>query len=314
MFVALTMIADYAQTAAMGLVDVIWAPMFEGGLSAATSLKPLSYAFAWFGASAATARVVFGVALLSSLCLGVGLFSRTSALVAMLASAQLGDIMPDGDRGIDILLRNVLIVLSLSPAGATWSLDARRRCGSFSAPPGLLAPAWPRYLLIAQLVVMYFSAGVQKVSSPWSSSGGYSALYYLLNHPHYASFDFRWVGRVYPLTQFGTFMTLFFEQSAPLVPLALYYRHTRGRPGQLRRLFNGSHFFVVWAAVGAAFHLLLAITLNLGIFPWGVLALYPAFFSPRELFAFVARVRRWFGPRGAAPAKPEGPEPSSASP
>ncbi|HEU4403680.1 MAG TPA: HTTM domain-containing protein [Polyangiaceae bacterium] len=311
-FVAATIAADYAQVAALGLVGVLWAPAAEGGLSAARPGAPLCQAFAWFGPSAATARAVFGVALASALCLGVGLFSRASALVLLLASAQLGHILPDGDRGIDTLLRNALVVLCLSPAGETWSVDARRRRGAWSAPAGLLAPAWPRYLLVAQLVVLYFSAGAQKLSSPWSAAGGYSALYYLLNHPHYATFDFRWTGRVYPLTQFGTFMTLLFEQSAPLVPLALYYRATRERPGRLRRLFNRSRFFAAWVFTGAAFHLLLAVTMNLGIFPWGVLALYPALFAPREIMAFLSRARRPLGPRARADAGgPAGPAAST---
>jgi vitamin K-dependent gamma-carboxylase-like protein len=307
-FVAATILADYAHLAALGLVDVLWSPTSAGGLSAASADEPLCQAFAWFGASTATARAVFGVACASALCLGVGLFTRTSALALTLASAQLGMILPEGDRGIDMLLRNVLVVLCFSRAGGTWSIEARRRHGAWAAPPSARAPAWPRYLLVAQLVILYFSAGVQKLSSPWSASGGYSALYYLLNHPHYASFDFRWTGRVYPLTQLGTFMTLLFEQSAPLVPLALYYRHTPGRPGRLRRLFNRSHFFAAWAAVGVSFHLLLALTMNLGIFPWGVLSIYPALFTPAEIDAFLsraggalgARARAAFGPKARA--------------
>jgi Vitamin K-dependent gamma-carboxylase len=290
--VAAVIAADCAHLAALGLAGVLWAPAAEGGLSDASADAPLCLVFAWFGASAATARALFGVAFAAALCLGVGLFARTSALVLLLASAQLSMILPDADRGIDILLRNALVLLCFSAAGETWSLDARRRSGRWSGPPGLRAPAWPRYLLVVQLAVLYFSAGVQKLSSPWSASDGYSALYYLLNTPHYATFDFHWTGLVYPLTQLGTFTTLLFEQTAPLMPLALYFRHTRGRPGRLRALFLRAHFFEVWVATGIVFHVLLALTMNLGIFPWGVLALYPAMLSPGEITALFARARR----------------------
>ncbi len=48
----------------------------------------------------------------------------------------------------------------------------------------------------------------------------------------------------------------------------------------------------VYVAVGIAFHLMLALTLKLGIFPFAMLACFPAFFRPQELERAVARLRR----------------------
>ena len=49
-------------------------------------------------------------------------------------------------------------------------------------------------------------------------------------------------------------------------------------------------------AVGAILHVGIAVTMQLGIFPWAMLALYPAFFHPDELQglrdAVTARLRR----------------------
>ena len=48
----------------------------------------------------------------------------------------------------------------------------------------------------------------------------------------------------------------------------------------------------LWLTVGVTFHLALALTLRLGIFPFGVLALYPVFFHPDDLLSFARAGRR----------------------
>ena len=94
-----------------------------------------------------------------------------------------------------------------------------------------------------------------------------------------------------------------FEWGAPALLLFHYWYVTRGREGRLRRWSNRLHLRFVYVALGASFHLGIAFTLRLGIFPFGVLALYPAFFHPDELVA----AWRWLrarGGRGRAPALP----------
>jgi hypothetical protein len=64
--------------------------------------------------------------------------------------------------------------------------------------------------------------------------------------------------------------------------LAYWYRNTPDRPGRLRAWFNRVNFLHVYLLVGAIFHLGTHLSLQLGIFPFAVLALYPAAFRPDE--------------------------------
>ena len=72
----------------------------------------------------------------------------------------------------------------------------------------------------------------------------------------------------------------------PLVLLWIHYRNTPDRPGRLRAFANRWHLDLVWIGTGALFHILLAATMELGIFPWGMLALYPAWLRPEVLERF----------------------------
>lgn len=285
--VPLVMLYDLCEAAARGLVVPLWAPIEEGGIGPASYAEPLCVFYEWFGASASGAWTLFALACASALTLGLGWFTRTSALVLLFSYAQLGQLSPDADRGIDTLLRNVLLVLAVSGAGATLSVDARRATGSFVRDRLVLA--FPRYLIIAQLVLLYFFAGILKQSANWSYEGGYAALFLILHKPHFATvlFPHTWLVRCYPLMQAGTFATVVWERTALLLPALLYVRATAERPGRLRHLVNRLHLLEIWVATGVFFHLALAALLALGMFPWGCLALYPALAAP-------ATWRRWY--------------------
>ena len=56
-------------------------------------------------------------------------------------------------------------------------------------------------------------------------------------------------------------------------------------------MFNRLPVRGVYVLVGIAFHLSLAVVLRLGIFPFAMLACFPAFFHPRELETGLARLR-----------------------
>ena len=285
--VPLVMLYDLAEAAVRGLVVALWAPIEEGGIGPASYADPLCAFYAWFGASAAGAWTLFALAFTAAITLVFGLFTRTSALVLLFSYAQLGQLSPDADRGIDTLLRNVLVLLALSGAGATLSLDARRATGRFVNDRLILA--FPRYLIIVQLVLLYFFAGVLKQSANWSYEGGYAALFLILHKPHFASilFPHAWLVRAYPLIQAGTLATVVWERAALLLPALLYWRATADRPGRIRRFANRLHLLELWIATGVFFHLALAVLLALGMFPWGCLALYPALAAPRTW-------RRWY--------------------
>jgi hypothetical protein len=285
--VALVVASDLLQVARLGLVNALMAPIEDGGIGPASHAEPTVALYGWLGASPISAGVLFGLTLGAALALGVGFHSRISALLLMLLSAQLSQLCPAGDRGIDVLLRNVLCLLACSGAGATWSIDALREHGGFA--PRVLVAAWPRYLLIAQLVLLYFWAGALKQGSAWTSLGGYSAMFQVLHQPHYTRFALPHAALVasYPLLQAATCATVWFERAAPVIPMLLWLRATRERGGWLRSIVLRAHLFELWVCTGLFFHLSLALLMELGIFPWGCLALYPAWLRPDTLRSLV---------------------------
>ena len=222
----------------------------------------------------------------------MGCCTRAAALIHVCLLVQAALINGSGDRAIDRLIRIVLLILVLSPAGKVWSLDAKWRTGSFRGELAS-APAWPRYLILGQLVVMYCGAGLAKGGTSWYPWGGYRALYLTLQDPILATADFGWLAQpvAYLATRVATAVTHLWELAAPLVLVAAYHRRRPARGAPLQRLFQRLPVRNLYVAVGILFHLTLAATLRLGIFPFAMLACFPAFFRPDEL----AQLGRWLG-------------------
>ena len=235
--VGLCVLGDLVDVARLGLVDTIWEPL------------------------------PFWIAFAAAIAFTLGLLTRVAGVVLVLALAKLASLWPDGDRGIDAVFRVTICVLVLSSCHARWSIDAwfRRKLGR---PFPDEVPAWPRYLLFAQLVWIYFSSAHNKMEPEWTPVGGFAALGNVLSDPHYARFSSGWVASAWPLANVATFVTMAFEWSAPLLLL----------PGRDR-----FHFRRIWIAVGVGFHVGIAIFLRLGVFPYGMLALYPVLLPPDEL-------------------------------
>jgi len=286
---ALVVLVDLASVAKVGAQTWLWAAAEAGGISVwdAAASPPF---YRVFSANAGSAQLLWGGLALSMACVGVGCCTRTAALVHVCLSAQAALINGPGDRAIDRLIRIVLLILVLSPAGKVWSLDAKWATGSFRGSPAN-APAWPRYLILVQLVVMYCSAGLAKGGTAWYPWGGYRALYLTLQDPILAAADFRWLAQPVPYlaTRLATAVTHLWELAAPLVLVAAYHRRRPDRGAVVPRLLQRLPVRNAYVAVGVLFHLTLAATLRLGIFPFAMLACFPAFFRPDEL----AQLRLW---------------------
>jgi hypothetical protein len=282
--VALVLLGDLLQVWRLGLVVPLFAGTDHEGLVAARDAAWI----VWVGGTPLAAHLLHGGLVLSAILLALGVAARLSALALLLLWAQWAWMLPEADRAIDVLLRNVLAILAFSAAGEVWSVDAWIRTGSWSGT-GELRPAWPRYLIVLQIVVMYFTAGVQKYAQHWWPWGDFSALYVILHDWSYAAADFDWV-RQQPFwfgAQASTAITLAWQWSYPVV-LVHYFGVGEPGPGlvgRVRRGFARWRLHWVWIALGAVFHLLIAATMELGIFPWGMLATYPVFLHPDELRA-----------------------------
>jgi len=300
--VAIVLLYDYAVVWRLDLIEALWAMPPDGYATGGDG----RWAARWLGTDAGSAVALWSISMIALVAVATGTLTRVACVVVALVSAQLSHRAPDADRGIDDLIRIVLLVLALSRSHAVWSVDAwvLRRLGR---PMPAEIPAWPRYLLFAQLIWVYFSGGHNKTGGEWGPAGGFTALANTLADPHFARFDPGWVGPLYPLTRVATAATIAFELGAPLMLLWTYHAATADRPGRLRRWCNRLRLRWIWIGLGVAFHLGIALTMRLGIFPAGVLALYPVLLLPDE----IERLRRRLGGRAAGAARDPGaaPEP-----
>jgi len=285
-FVAVALLGDFVQLARLGLVDALWARPPDG--------------FAWWSGGWADAlglgaHGLYALAVGALACIAIGLCTRPACAVFVLVSAQLAARQPD--EGIDVLLRIAIAILALSRCNARWSVDAwLARVRGRPMPADV--PAWPRYLLLLQLVWVYFSAATNKSGAEWGPHGGFAALGNALADPHTSRFTGAWIATIDPLLRAATLATVVFEFTAPLYLLFLYYAETRERAGRLRAWCNRLRLRWCWLALGLGFHLGIAVFLRLGLFPWGMLALYPVLLLPSDW-------SRFRGPGGGTRPRPE---------
>jgi hypothetical protein len=239
----LAILADLLQVGCLGLVQTLFRPSQAGGLSVvqddANVLVALSAS--WGGPVA----YVVTLACLSLAMVGIG--TRPALVIGLLAYAQLGHLYPPGDRAIDRLLRSALLVVVLSGAHRRFSLTGTRADR---------VPAWPADTIRLLLVLVYLSAGISKLQQQpgWLAWGGTPVLYRVMGDPMGAHVDPVAALPFWPLLRFLGWGTIALEVSAPLV-------FTRFAP--------------YWAVAGASMHLGIALTMDLGMFSWGMLALYP---------------------------------------
>jgi len=224
------------------------------------------------GATPQNVWSALGVTLAAGGLLVLGLGGRFPALVALLGHMALVGLDPDAGGSYDTLISNALWLLVLADSTATLSLDCWLRNRRFTSAATI--PAWPRWLALYQLVLMYASTGLQKVSDTWVPFGPLSAVYYVMQQPTWQRFDLSWLADVYPLTRLATLLVWCFEVSSPLLLLAIWLeRSSTGRLGAaLRRL----PYRRIWAGFGLTFHMGIALTLVLGPFPYVAMAFYLA--------------------------------------
>lgn len=147
-------------------------------------------------------------------------------------------------------------------AGEGWTGDA--------AGP-VLNEAWTVRMIQLQIAVVYLVSGFWKVVAPPWMDG--TALVYALGNPAFSRFglpDWAWVR---PLFVAATLAVAWWEF---LFPLLVVGRRTR----------------VPALAFGVALHLGILVFMYIGVFPWAMLACYPAFLTGDEARRLLDRVRR----------------------
>ena len=219
---AFVLLCDYLWVWKIGAIDPLWSPFPDGFAT--------TYA-GWADSLGLTAFGLWAIAAVALVLVLVGAATRVACVVFVVVSAQQSAISPESESAIDMLMRIVFVILALSRCNARWSVDAwlARR---ISRPMPTLVPAWPRYLLLLQVVWMYFSGGQNKSSHDWGPLGGFTALGNALLDPHNGRLDPDVIFAVYPLTRVATALTMVFELTALLNLLWLYYAATREQIGR----------------------------------------------------------------------------------
>lgn len=273
-----------------GVVGVIWHGPVDGGMLTLYPLHPLTY---WLGTSPAVMNWLIGGALTGAVLMLFGLLGRWSILLALQCYLPLVASSPSTSGSYDALITNALWILFLSRSTASLSLDCRLRTKSWVSFQKV--PSWPRYLLVLQLVFLYWVAGLSKLGHGWELFGDAHALHYILYDP-----SSTWGSAGYPpalagLLDVGTRATLLFEYTSPVLLLVYYFRSTRQRPGRLRRWFNRFDLRLAWAVCGISLHLGIVALMDVGPFSYISMAYYVCLWHPRELAEFARRIRRGAG-------------------
>ncbi len=274
----LVLLHTIVNTVASGMVPVLWLNPEDGGYRQMATDSWLVTALG--GPSPGLVWTLVVMCLLSGLALVLGLGGRWSALVALQAFMALAWINGHAGGSYDPLLTNCLWILFLGDATATLSLDCRLRTGAWTSAAG--APVFARHLVVVQLVLLYCSSGLQKVSTYWVPGGDFSALYYILQQPTWQRWPMGGLARVFGLTQLATASVWFFEVGSPLLWLAMWYRRTRDRSGWLRSTFNRIDLRLLFAMFGVSMHLGIAALMVVGPFSWLSISLYVCLFSGEE--------------------------------
>lgn len=227
-----------------------------------------------------TALMVTTIA--SALLVIGGVVPRLAALVYLQAHMALSDINGHAGGSYDELLSNVMWILVFARSHATWSLTCRLRTGRWSDRSATVL-AWPRYLIVLQLVIVYTSTGLQKVSAHWIPFGDLGALYYILQQPSWAHWpDMTWLAWWFPVTQAMTLGVWLFEVGAPLLLVALWARGSRTTAGPLRRWLTKVRFRDLFGLFGIGMHIGIHALMAVGPFSIISLAMYPALWHADE--------------------------------
>ena len=239
------------------------APVPGGGLG-------IRRAIADSGFDLAVAWGLFLASLLAFTAAALGYRTATSVVAAFAASVGMTYWNPLPLNGGHYVSAGLLFLLMWTGSGEVLSVDAWLRRRSGDPGRGRVQPIWPLRLMRFQIAVIYLNSGLGKLYHPAWRDG--SALHYVLHLNTFARFpqtlppEWDWVATA------GTYVTLVWEVAFPFL---LFQRLTR----RLALL------------LGVLLHLGMALTMEVGLFSWVMLAGYIAFLDP---YAVARRFTNYF--------------------
>ena len=253
-----------------GAIAPIWLDNDFGGIR---NLSKPPWLIALLGG--ATPTVIWGTiaaVIGCGLLLVLGIWARAAALIGMVLMNNYSWLNSHAVGGHDDLIANALWLLVFANSTATWSLRCKLKHGQWSSDEQVMS--WPRQLAVAQLIVMYSSTGLQKLSAHWVPFGDMTALWYIMLQPTWARYDLTWLAPYAWTTKIATFMTWCFEIGAPLYWWFAHAQATADRQGQLRRWTNRLRLRECFVAFGLSMHIGIWVLMEVGPFSIASIAYY----------------------------------------
>ncbi|MCP4804305.1 MAG: hypothetical protein GY913_22920 [Proteobacteria bacterium] len=258
-----------------GIVELIWMDAEYGGYRKLSKGPWLVELLGGMSPEMTWAMVIGS--LVTAALFTIGLGGRFSALAALWLFMGASDLNGQSGGSYDELLTCGIFLCVLGPSTATLSVDCRIRSGLWHDPTATV-PAWVRWLGIFQVILAYWSTGMQKLSAYWTPVGGYSALFYILQQPSWHRFEMTWVAPWYPLTQVVTALVWVWEAFAPIVWLSYWFKR-HPQPGWRTWVAN---YRWVFFGFGVMTHLGVFALMEVGSFTWVTLTFYLCFVHPDE--------------------------------
>src|SRR5690606_5938536 len=269
--------------------QVTWLGAKHGGISALSSRHWMFAALGGFNAS--NVEQLFTFCCFSMFFGLVGFGGRMTLLFAQQSYVALRTLNENASGGYDSLICLGLLVLACTASTATLSVDCRLIYGRFTRTAWIAA--WPRAVLVFQVLLMYTMTGLQKVGHSWTPMGGYTALHFVLNDPTWLRWDLGtlpWA--IDPVLRVATAVTWHWEQLSLLLLFHWYYRTTdAASPRWLRTLFTRWDLRSAWALIGLVLHASILLLFDVGPFSLVSVAFYVNLWSPREWRTLYANAR-----------------------
>lgn len=187
--------------------------------------------------SAAVIYSVYALLLVSSLCFCVGLFSRTSGVIATLLHLMFTAQQPDVSGGWVSMIPAFILYVVLAAPGRAFSVDSwmRKRRARRSTAAGAPSPehalpalspyvraAWPLRLMRVHVIAMYIAAGVPRFVQPGWYNG--ETVYNAVSDARFGRFPvFDWY-EVKPVLTALAYYAFILE---PLAAVLLWFPRTR---------------------------------------------------------------------------------------
>ncbi len=291
--VGLVTLYSLASAVTGGVVDLLWVGKEYGGIVAGESghwiWRLLDGPHSPDGSTPAHVWTLLSAVATFALLSTLGVGGRWPLFLTQQTYLALVSLNPHSSGGYDVLITTAWLLLFCSRCTETLSVDCFRRTGSFISRRKV--PAWPRYLLFTQVLVMYTATGFQKVGLSWTPMGGYTALHYVLHDPTWTRFPPDWVAAAGPLLRVMTAVTWHWEQLSFLMLPLLYFRLTKHRAGRVRAWCNRWDWRVPWALIGVGMHVGILLLMNVGPFSWISMSYYVTLWSGGELDRLLTQVR-----------------------